>query len=92
MAYELRLHRQFVKDAERLKKAGWDMKKFSIFLQELRKSPPFPHQYEIHQLRGAMEGVWDAHITQNWVVLFRQPRDGVIELLRTGTHQYLGLS
>lgn len=92
MAYELRMRRQFVKDATRLKKAGWDMKKLNVFLEALRKSPPFPVQYEIHPLHGDLEGTWDAHITQNWIVLFRQAQKGVIELLRTGTHQYVGLS
>ena len=92
MSSELHVHRQFVKDVKRLKKAGWDMRKLKSFLQELRKSPPFPEQYSVHPLQGDLQGVWDAHITQNWVVLFRRVQPGIIELLRTGTHGYLNIS
>lgn len=92
MASELRLHRQFEKDMKRLKKAGWDMKKMQLFLQELRKSPPYPEHYDIHPLQGELEGTWDAHLAQNWVVFFRPLRPGVIEVMRTGTHAYLGIS
>lgn len=68
------------------------MQKMRLFLQELRRSPPYPEQYDIHPLQGNLEGVWDAHLAQNWVVFFRPVQAGVIEVLRTGTHAYLGIS
>ena len=92
MPSKLLFHRQFDKDVKRLKKAGWDVRKLEAFLLELQKSPPYPDNYNIHPLQGNLDGVWDAHVMHNWVVLFRPLQPGAIELLQTGTHQYLGLS
>lgn len=92
MKYELRYHGQFLKDMKRLKQGGWKLQKLEEFFLELQKGPPFPFRYQVHPLHGDMDGVWDAHITQNWVVFFRYNRKDVIELIRTGTHASLNLS
>ncbi|MSR86825.1 type II toxin-antitoxin system YafQ family toxin [Candidatus Peribacteria bacterium] len=92
MTCKFRFHRQFDKDVKRLKKAGWNMPQLQKFFQELQKGPPFPERYNIHPLKGDMQGTLDAHITHNWVVLFRQQEPGIVHLLRTGTHGYLNLS
>lgn len=91
MLFELIPRRQFLRDVSRLKKSGWPMKPLTDLLNHLRVGPPFPPKYQIHELQGELAGVWDAHIRQNWVVLFRY-RGKSIELSRTGTHASLKLS
>lgn len=92
MNYELDYHRHFLKDAKRLKQSGYKMQKLEEFFLDFQKGPPFPHHYHVHPLTGDMSGIWDAHLSENWVILFRYRGKGTIELIRTGTHASLGLS
>ena len=92
MRHELVPRRQFLRDIKRLKEAGWPMQALTEFLDCLRRGHPFPEKYQVHELHGELEGVWDGHVRQNWVVLFRYRKKGIIELSRTGTHASLGIS
>ena len=47
-------------------------------------------QYEAHLLSGDLEGVWDIHLRQNWIVLVKF-HEGTVWALRMGTHAELGL-
>ena len=51
--------------------------------------PPLA-KYEAHRLSGELEGIWDIHIRQNWVVLAKFEQETVY-ILRMGTHAELGL-
>ena len=80
----------FHRDYARWKKAGWDMDALDAFIQEAEAAWPLPDKYGVHPLKGALRGVWDAHIRENWVVFFAKNKT-TITLLRTGTHAYLGI-
>ncbi len=92
MRCELRLHRQFAKDLERLKRAGWPMERMKKALHVLASGPPFPKLWNIHELQGDLAGVYDMHVSHNWLILFRYSDKNIIELLRTGTHASINLS
>ena len=67
------------------------METLEQFITDAETFWPLPEKYEMRPLKGALKGIWDAHIRENWVVLFSKDKDTII-LLRTGTHAYLGLS
>lgn len=92
MGCKLLLHRQFTKDLMRLKQAGWNMEKTKAGMRILAQGPPFPAKYRVHELQGAMKGIWDMHLSHNWLLLFRYRDVHVIELLRTGTHASINLT
>lgn len=67
------------------------MEPLEQFICDAAHSWPLPNKYESHPLKGPLRGAWDAHIRENWVILFAKDKDTLI-LLRTGTHAYLGLT
>lgn len=69
--------------------SGWDRQLLDAFILSCEHWP-LSGAYEVHRMKGEMAGVWDAHIRQNWVVLFRKNGD-CIYFLRTGTHAMLGI-
>ena len=80
----------FRKTVKRWKKAGKDMEPLDMFIDAVRTTWPPPPKYEAHMLGGPLEGVWDIHIRQNWVVLLRLENQ-TVHFLRMGTHADLGL-
>ena len=61
----------FQRDYVRWKKAGWNMEPLEMFIDDATAHWPLPSKYEAHPLKGQLQGMWDAHIRQNWVVFFR---------------------
>lgn len=92
MRCELLLHRQFKKDLEKLKRSGWSMTKMKSALSSLADGPPFPVSLKVHELEGDLQGVYDLHVSHNWLILFRYQKKDVIEILRTGTHASINLT
>ncbi len=68
------------------------MTKMKSALQALADGPPFPVSLKVHELEGALKGVFDLHVSHNWLILFRFQSKSVIELLRTGTHASINLT
>lgn len=66
------------------------MSPFDAFVRMTMHTWPPPAQYEPHLLLGTLEGVWDIHLRQNWVLLLRF-HTGTVHFLRMGTHAELGL-
>lgn len=87
----INFHKNFKRDVKKLRLAGWDMEPLEEFLDALMKDEwPLPKRYEAHPLHGDLEGTWDIHLRQNWLVFFRKENDAIL-LLRTGTHAHLGI-
>lgn len=80
----------FRKTVRRWKKSGRDMRPLEEFIDVVRTTWPPPAKYEAHLLAGSLEGIWDIHLRQNWVLLLRFDA-GVVYFLRMGTHAELGL-
>jgi mRNA interferase YafQ len=92
MSYELIIHHQCERDLKKIKRAGWDMEKVKEALLILRKGPPFPAKYHVHELQGEMQGIFDMHVAHNWLILFAYTKENTIEILRTGTHASINLT
>lgn len=87
---QLEFSRHFLKDVAKRRKSGSSMVPFDEFVHLISGIWPLPAKYEAHLLVGPMDGIWDVHIRQNWVVLL-QFHHGTIRFLRMGTHAELGL-
>lgn len=70
--------------------AGKDIEPLNTFIDVVRTTWPPPAKYEAHMLGGPLEGIWDIHIRQNWIVLLRFEKS-TLYFLRMGTHADLGL-
>ena len=68
------------------------MEKMKKALDVLADGPPFPVSYNVHELSGTLLGVYDMHVSHNWLILFRFQSKHVIEVLRTGTHASINLT
>ncbi len=90
LSMQILIEPTFRRDYARWKKAGWNMRLLATFISDASSGWPLPSKYEAHPLKGRLQGLWDAHIRQNWVVFFRVEKD-CIKLLRMGTHAYLGI-
>lgn len=88
---QLELAHRFLKDVKRWKRSGRSLEPVEEFFRRIERGmwPPAA-QYEAHMLHGELEGVWDVHLRQNWILLV-QFREGTVEVLRMGTHAELGL-
>ena len=82
---------RFLKDVKRWKKSGKNVQPLEGLFHMIEKGvwPPVA-KYEAHLLSGDLEGVWDIHIRQNWIVLAKF-HQGTVYVLRMGTHAELGL-
>lgn len=88
---QIEFHKEFHRDIRKWRKAGWDMAPFEQFIDALLNDEwPLPKRYQAHPLHGDMEGTWDVHLRQNWLVFLRKEKNQIL-LLRTGTHAYLGI-
>lgn len=87
----LELTHRFLKDVKRWKKSGRSLELLEELFYRIAKGmwPPAA-QYKAHLLRGELEGVWDIHLRQNWIVLVKFD-EGTVWALRMGTHAELGL-
>lgn len=87
----LELTHRFLKDVKRWKRSGKDLESLEELLRRIERGmwPPAV-QYEAHLLNGDLEGVWDIHLRQNWIVLVAF-HEGTVVVLRMGTHAELGL-
>ncbi|HLD71032.1 MAG TPA: type II toxin-antitoxin system mRNA interferase toxin, RelE/StbE family [Candidatus Peribacteraceae bacterium] len=87
--YDLTNH--FLKDLKKWKRSGKGIEPLEDLLRMIQEGmwPPIA-KYEAHMLTGNLEGMWDIHIRQNWVVLAKF-ENGIVYILRMGTHADLGL-
>src|SRR3989338_6217196 len=82
--------KKFRKEKKKWMKSGKDMRLLEEFIQTVYETWPPPIKYEPHLLAGTMEGIWDVHLRQNWILLLRF-HAGTVYFLRMGTHAELGL-
>ncbi|MBI1812693.1 type II toxin-antitoxin system mRNA interferase toxin, RelE/StbE family [Candidatus Peregrinibacteria bacterium] len=87
---QLEFTKRFRKEVKKWERSGQSMEPFYEFVAAVKATWPPPAQYEAHLLTGDLEGIWDIHLRQNWVILLRFDA-GVVRFLRMGTHADLGL-
>ena len=79
---------RFKKDWKRMKKRGADLSKLTAALQALYENQTLPGEHTL--LFGEYNGLCDAHISPDWILLYEIQGETII-LHRTGTHSDLNL-
>ena len=73
------------KDVEKARKRGKNLVKLKSLFRLLIYQTPLHETYQDHPLRGNRKGYRDAHIEQDWLLLYRVAGEE-LQLARTGTH------
>lgn len=85
--YEFEYSSQFKKDYKLMKRRGADMELISTVLGFLEQYGQVPREYLPHVLSGKYKGIWECHISPDWLLLYtRSDKVRLVRLVRTGTH------
>lgn len=88
--YKIEYTGQFRKSLKLCKKRKMSLDKLHKVISVLAESGLLPSDYRPHKLSGKYAGIWECHITSDWLLLWKQD-DGTLTLLMldTGTHSDL---
>ena len=88
--YILKYSSRFQRGAKRCKKEGKDMRELKRVLELLRENGTLSEEYSPHILHEKYAGYWEAHIEDDWLIIWRR-KESELELLLTdtGTHKQL---
>ena len=93
--YSLRKSGQFKKDVKLCHKRSYDLSLLHKAISLLEETGHLPIEYKPHQLQGNYAGITDAHIENDWLLLYKVydtddfEFEGEVVLYRTGTHSDL---
>ncbi|MCQ2253347.1 MAG: type II toxin-antitoxin system YafQ family toxin [Bacteroidales bacterium] len=78
---------QFKKHYKLCVKRGLDVAKLKTVIELLAADGCLPAEYRPHILSGKYAGIWECHISSDWLLLWKQ-NDNQLQLLMvdTGTH------
>ena len=87
MRYQVSYTNRFKKDLKRCAKRGLDLSKILTVVQILENNGVLPAVYYPHKLVGTKEGLWECHISPDWLLVWEQDDTQMILLfMQTGTH------
>ena len=94
--YKLKPTGQYKKDFKLCIKSNLDMSLMASALLILKETGTLPFdKYKTHKITGTKDDIWDSHIAPDWILLWSVSEsedpgyDGVVVLVRTGTHSNL---
>lgn len=88
--YDIEYTRQFKKSLKLCKKRNFPLDKLHNAISILAESGLLPSEYKPHKLSGKYAGIWECHITSDWLMLWQQNDDTLtLLILDTGTHSDL---
>lgn len=83
----IRWSTKFKRDVKTAQKRCKDMQKFKFVFELLMEGKPPPAKNRDHILTGQWNGCRECHIEPDWLLIYRIfPQDGVLELVRMGSH------
>lgn len=86
--YELYESPRYIRDRENLARNGYDLTDLDRVIAMLLDGERLPRRCKVHKLSGDMDGFWDCHVKDDWILLYRYRSDGlVLEAVRTGSHR-----
>jgi mRNA interferase YafQ len=90
MFYEISYTNRFRKDIKKCNKQKLDIDKVTAAIKILQKSGKLPAQYKPHRLTGHFNGLWECHLSPDWLMVWKQD-DKKLTLLfmYTGSHSEL---
>lgn len=90
MKYSIEYSGQFKKSLKLCKKRGFPIELLQEVVRILAERGELPPKYKPHVLSGKYAGIWECHISSDWLLLWSKNDDELILLLlETGTHSDL---
>lgn len=87
MKYKVKTTKRFEKDVKRCIKRRYPMEKLKEVIGLLENNGTLPPKYHPHKLSGNYEGIWECHISSDWLLMWQQDDAELILLfVNTGTH------
>jgi len=88
--YTVRTTQLFDKDVKRCKQQGRNMQHLKDVVGLLEENGCVPEEYMPHILHDKYAGLWECHIEDDWLLIWRQNDNKLTLLLtNTGTHAEL---
>ena len=88
--YTVRTTQEFDKDVKRCKKEGCNMQLLREVVDLLVENGCVPESYQPHMLHDEYAGLWECHIEDDWLLVWRQnDKQLTLLLTNTGSHEYL---
>ncbi len=85
--YELAYTNIYLKELRLARKRGFDEQKLNDVLLKLIEGQPLPAKNRNHLLQGEYKGMWECHITPDWLLIYEKSDViRIITLQRTDTH------
>lgn len=79
-----------MKDLKLARKRSLDEQKLNKVIQLLISKSKLPPNYKNHKLSGNYEGLFECHISPDWLLIYSKNKTiKLITLIRTGTHSDL---
>ena len=90
MKYSIEYSGQFKKSLKLCKKRGFPIELLQEVVRILAEYGELPPKYKPHVLSGKYAGIWECHISPDWLLLWsKNDEELVLLLLETGTHSDL---
>lgn len=87
--YTLKITSQFKKDLKRIQNNPAKIKHLKEVLELLEKDGAVPERFKPHRLIGDYVGFLECHVENDLLLIWLDPEESVIKLVRLGTHSEL---
>ena len=85
----LKTSTQYRKDLKRFKNQPSKLSRLKVVLDMLRNEQPIPPEYNPHLLQGEYKGCMECHIQGDYLLIWFDEENDIIELVRLGSHSEL---
>lgn len=87
--YTLKITSQFKKDLKRIQNKPSKIKHLKEVLQIQESTGSLPEKYKPHRLIGDYAGFMECHVESDLLLLWVDPQQNIIKLVRLGSHSEL---
>ena len=87
--YTLKITSQFKKDLKRIQNNPVKIKHLKEVLELLEQDGMLPEKFKPHKLIGDYTGFMECHIENDLLLIWLDPEENIIKLVRLGTHSEL---
>lgn len=90
MKYEISYTNRFRKDLKKCNKRKLDLSKITHAVDLLQQYGKLTSEYKPHRLKGNYTGLWECHLTPDWLMVWKQDDKKLTLLFMfTGSHSDL---
>jgi len=88
--YSIEFTRQYLRDLKLARKRKFDEQKLNIVIKILISGENLPQQYKNHTLSEEFAGLYECHITPDWLLIYYKEKTiRLVTLIRIGSHSDL---